>query len=77
MPAISNENIAPIPSKLKLRMMAVLVVLAPYIFVWFIQKPEYPKTYRQRLTAWAIFWCFCAAVVLVVNFITGDQPRNP
>jgi hypothetical protein len=74
--AKSNESITTSPSRLKLSVMAILVVLAPYVFVWLIQKPEYPKAYRQRLTAWAIFWCFCTAVVLVGNLITGDQPRN-
>jgi hypothetical protein len=61
-------------SRLKLATMGFLVFWMPYVFVWFIQKPEYPVTFRRLLTGWAIFWCSCAVLFFVVNMVTGDQP---
>ena len=66
----------PRASLLKLAGMGFLAFWIPYVFVWFIQKPEYPRLFRRSLTAWAIFWCSCAVLFFVVNFITGDQPRR-
>jgi len=61
-------------SKSKLATMGVLTILMPYVFVWFIQRPEYPRAFRRPLTCWAIFWCGCAVLYLIVNITTGDQP---
>jgi hypothetical protein len=54
--------------------MGFLTLWCPYIFVWLIQGPEYPTTFRRVFTAWAIFWCGCAVLVLVMQFIPGNQP---
>jgi len=75
MTATPIDEAVPKASALKLAIMGFLTLWCPYIFVWFIQKPEYPSTFRRAITAWAVFWCGCAALFFVVQFTTGDQPR--
>ena len=55
------------PSGLKLVVMGFLTLWWPFVFVWFIQKPEYPVAFRRGFTAWAILWCSCAALFLIVR----------
>jgi len=57
MTAVPIDETAPKASTLKLALMGLLTFWCPYIFVWFIQKPEYPIAFRRALTAWAIFSC--------------------
>ena len=52
---------------MKLVVMAFLVFWMPFVFVWVIQKPDYPRAFRQSLTAWTIFWCSCALLFLIVR----------
>lgn len=54
-------------SGLKLAVMGFLTLWWPFVFVWFIQKPEYPVGFRRVLTAWAILWCTCAVIFLIVR----------
>jgi hypothetical protein len=75
MTAVPIDEATPKASALKLALMGLLAFWCPYIFVWFIQKPEYPTAFRRAFTAWAIFWCGCAVLFFVVQFVTGDQPR--
>jgi hypothetical protein len=67
MMALSKDESTPRASPLRLAVMGFLTVWCPYVFVWFIQKPEYPTVFRRCLTAWAILWCCCAAVFLIVR----------
>lgn len=59
-------------SQLKLATMGFLTFWMPYVFVWFIQDPKYPATFRRSLTAWAILSCSCAVLFFVVSLETGD-----
>jgi hypothetical protein len=63
----------PKASLLKLAAMGFLTLWCPYVFVWFIQGPEYPTAFRRWFTGWAIFWCICAILFFIVNLVTGDQ----
>jgi len=47
--------------------MAFLVLWLPFVFVWFVQKPQYPRAYRQLLTAWAVLWSLSAVLFLIVR----------
>jgi hypothetical protein len=49
--------------------------IAAHIFAWFIQKLDYPTTFRRIFTAWAIFWCGCAVLFFILQFMTGDELR--
>jgi len=55
--------------------MGLLTVWFLYIFVWFIQKPGYPKPFRLSLTAWAVIWVSSAILFLAIN-IAGFNPRG-
>ena len=55
--------------------MGLLTVWFLYIFVWFIQKPGYPKPFRLSLTAWAVIWVSSAILFLEIN-IAGFNPRG-
>jgi hypothetical protein len=55
--------------------MGLLTVWFPYIFVWFIQSPAYPKSFRLGLTAWAVIWVSAAILFFAIN-ITGFNPRG-
>ena len=54
--------------------MGFLTFWCPYVLVWFIQKPEYPTIFRRTFDAWAIFWCGCAVLFFVVQFVTAISP---
>ena len=57
-------------STLRLWTMGLLVLWFPYVFVWFVNKPMYPKAFRIAVTGWAIVWCACAVLYLAVG---GDR----
>jgi hypothetical protein len=57
-------------SGLRLSIMGLLVLWCPYVFVWFVNKPIYPKVFRVAAIAWAIFWCACLVLYLAVG---GDR----
>jgi hypothetical protein len=68
------DDAIPKASAPKLATVGFLTLWFPHIFVWFIQKPEYPRTFRRFFNAWAIFWCGCAVLFFAVQFATGDRP---
>jgi hypothetical protein len=55
--------------------MGFLTLFFPYVFVWFIQRPEYPKAFRWILSVWAVIWCGSAILFFAVN-ILGLNPRG-
>ena len=62
-------------STLRLTIMGFLTLWCQYVFVWLIQKPTYPKRFRQLLTLWAVVWGCCALLFFAVN-IFGFNPRG-
>jgi hypothetical protein len=48
-----NESSAPL---WKLVLFGVLPFWAPYIFVWFVLNPTYPKWYRLIVIGWTVAW---------------------
>jgi Na+/melibiose symporter-like transporter len=55
--------------------MGFLTLFLPYVFVWFIQNPEYPKGFRWILTSWAVIWFGSAILFFAVN-ILGLNPKG-
>ena len=51
----------------RLLMMGLLTVCFPYIFVWFIQKADYPRAFRLWLTLWSAIWISSAILFFGVN----------
>lgn len=51
MTATPIDEAVPKASALKLAVMGFLTLWLPYIFVWFIQKPEYPPKFCRAFTA--------------------------
>lgn len=54
-------------STLRLWVMGLLVMWCPYVFVWFVNKPIYPKAFRVAMISWATFWFACAVLYLAVG----------
>lgn len=67
MSVLHQGEAIPRASGLKLAVMGFLTLWCPFVFVWFIQKPEYPVAFRRVLTAWAILWCSWAVIFLIVQ----------
>jgi hypothetical protein len=55
--------------------MGLLTIWFPYIFVWLIQKPTYPRAFRYWLTVGATIWTSSAILFFVIN-IAGLNPRG-
>lgn len=70
----SKEAAAPISTR-RLLTMGLLTVWFPYIFVWLIQKPAYPKAFRFWLTLWSAIWISSAILFFAVN-IAGLNLRG-
>lgn len=54
----------------KLILMGLLVLWCPYVFVWFVARPPYPKAFRAVAIGWAVFWSACAILYLAIG---GDR----
>jgi hypothetical protein len=63
------EGSRPAPG-LRLLVMGLLILWCPYVFVWFVNKPSYPKAFRVAAVGWAVFQCACLILFLVVG---GDR----
>lgn len=50
--------------------MGLLVAWCPYVFVWFVLKPAYPKAFRIAAVLWAIFFAACVVLYLALG---GDR----
>ena len=57
----TDESSAP---SWKLVLFGVLTFWAPYVFVWFVLKPTYPRWYRLILIGWTVLWV--SAVLLFI-----------
>jgi hypothetical protein len=67
MTASRRTDAFPCASRWKLALMGFLTLWWPLVFVWLIQKSEYPVAFRRVLTGWAIVWCLCAVIFLIVR----------
>jgi hypothetical protein len=47
----------------------VLVFWAPYVFVWFVLRPGYPRWYRVAAIAWTVFWVGCAVIYIAAGML--------
>ena len=48
----------------KMIVFGILTFWAPYVFIWFVLKPSYPRWYRILLISWAVFWTACALLYI-------------
>jgi len=72
--SITRDAIPKVSSR-RLIAMGLLTVWFPYVFVWFIQKPAYPRGFPFWLTIWATFWIGSAVLFFATN-IAGLKPRG-
>jgi hypothetical protein len=64
------EEVSQKASVPKLVVMGFLVIWCPYVFVWFVRKPIYPRAFRIAAVTWAVFWCACLVFYIAVG---GDR----
>lgn len=53
----------------KMLVFGILTLWMPYVFVWFVLKPTYPRWYRTILIAWAVFFVGCALIYIVLGML--------
>ncbi len=64
----SDEHIGR-ASTLRMIIFGVLVFWAPYVFIWFVLRPTYPKWYRVAAAIWAVFWVACIVIYIAAGML--------
>ena len=70
-----TKDVTPKVPTRRLITMGLLTFWFPYIFVWLIQKPTYPRAFRYWLTGWATIWASSAILFFAIH-IAGLNPRG-